>query len=169
MKESELRAIIREHVKKTLKEAGPRLGAGQAELERGLGKISGRASRLTKRQKMKAVLPVLQKFGISAGDLPMIKAALTKMSAPEPKPEPEVEENYTAGVDDGDAGKSIAESSLDAKADKLDKSQAWQMLQKAVQSKPASQQAEFIVDLVGRFNLDDSVKRKLKMQIKNMK
>lgn len=337
MKESELRAIIREHIKRTLKEAGPSLGAGSAELERGLGKISTRSSQLTKRQRVQAVIPVLQKFGITSTDLPMIKAVLSKMSepTPKPKPEPEVEENYTAGVDDGNAsvneasrfkGKEIypnwvtpdqmkgmvrnvrdltkgalyailepgmdvwqaeyeyagkagpmhlfkstaqgtgdesdmeftdaelndlvksaeislmeslnearrkkvtkqmwskmsddeqanallsavkdpdkaesligskwealpsqvtsnmylfekltrvakhkklkvSEGALDSKSEKLDKSQAWQMLVKAVDSKPATQQADFIIDLINKFNLDDSVKRRLKMQIKNM-
>ena len=371
MKESELRAIIREHIKRTLKEAGPSLGAGSAELERGLGKISTRSSQLTKRQRVQAVIPVLQKFGITSADLPMIKAVLSKMSepTPKPKPEPEVEENYTAGVDENEynvidkatgeivtdqplkkdlakkfaakkkgwvikavneasrfkgreiypdwvtpdqmkgmirnvrdltkgalyailepgmnvwqaeyeyAGKAgpmhlfkstaqgtgdesdmeftdaelndlvksaeislmeslnearlkkvtkqmwskmsddeqanallsavkdpdkaesligskweslpsqvtsnmhlfekltrvakhkklkVSEGALDSKSEKLDKSQAWQMLVKAVDSKPATQQADFIVDLINKFNLDDSVKRRLKMQIKNM-
>jgi hypothetical protein len=62
MKESELRAIIREHVKKTLKEAGPNLGAGASEFERGLDKVDDRASRLSKKQRIQAVIPVLQKF-----------------------------------------------------------------------------------------------------------
>jgi hypothetical protein len=174
MKESELRAIIREHVKKTLKEAGPSLGAGGAELSRGAEKVSGRVSRLSKRQRLKAVIPVLQKFGITSGDLPMIKAMISKANADAAaakagaEAEAEVEENYTAGVDDGDAGNSIKEGSLDTRSAKLDKTQAFKMLQKAVDTKPASMQADFIVDLINKFNLDDSAKRRLKMQIRNM-
>lgn len=170
MKESELRAIIREHIKRTLKEAGPSLGAGGEELVRGAEKVSGRVAKLTKRQRIQSVIPLLQKFGITSADLPMIKAVLAKMSVPEPEPkaEPEVEENYTAGVDDGAAGDSLAEGALDSKSEKLDKTQAWNMLKKAVDTKPASQQADFIVDLINKFNLDDSAKRRLKMQIKNM-
>jgi hypothetical protein len=178
MKESELRAIIREHVKKTLKEAGPSLGAGGAELSRGAEKVSGRVARLSKRQRLKAVIPVLQKFGITSGDLPMIKAMISKANADaaaakaeaeaEAESEAEVEENYTAGVDDGDAGNSIKEGSLDTRSAKLDKTQAFKMLQKAVDTKPASMQADFIVDLINKFNLDDSAKRRLKMQIRNM-
>ena len=170
MKESELRAIIREHVKKTLKEAGPNLGAGASEFERGLDKVDNRASRLSKKQRIQAVIPVLQKFGITSNDVPLIKAVLAKMNkaAAAPAPEPEVEENYTAGVHDGDAGKSLAEGSLDSKGEKLEKTQAFQMLQKAVSSKSATQQADFVVDLINKFNLDDSAKRRLKMTIKNM-
>lgn len=172
MKESELRAIIREHIKKTLKEAGPSLGAGGVELERGAEKVSARVSRLSRRQRIASVIPLLQKFGITSGDLPMIKAVLAKANsnaaAAAAEAEPEVEENYTAGVDDGAAGDSLAEGALDAKANKLDKTQAWNMLKKAVDTKPASQQADFVVDLINKFNLDDSAKRRLKMQIKNM-
>jgi hypothetical protein len=172
MKESELRAIIREHVKKTLKEAGPNLGAGASEFERGLDKVDDRASRLSKKQRIQAVIPVLQKFGITSNDVPLIKAVLAKMNkaaaAPAPAPEPEVEENYTAGVDDGDAGKSLAEGSLDSKSEKLAKTDAFKMLQKAVDNKPATQQADFVIDLINKFNLDDSAKRRLKMTIKNM-
>jgi hypothetical protein len=42
------------------------------------------------------------------------------------------------------------------------------MLQKAVDNKPATQQADFVIDLINKFNLDDSAKRRLKMTIKNM-
>ena len=164
MKEQELRSMIREHIRKALSEAGPSLGAGTGELERGLGKVSDRTSRLSKRQKIKAVLPILKKFGIQSSDLPMIKSLLSKMQAAEKPAEPEVEENYTAGIHDG----KVTEGALDAKSAKLDKSQAWQMLLKAVESKPATQQADFVLDLINKFNLDDSVKRRLKMQIKNL-
>ncbi len=50
MKENELRGVIRKQIKKILSE-GPRLGAGGAEIERGLGKISGRTSRSSNRQR----------------------------------------------------------------------------------------------------------------------
>ena len=88
MKESELRAIIREHVKKTLKEAGPNLGAGASEFERGLDKVDDRASRLSKKQRIQAVIPVLQKFGITSNDVPLIKAVLAKMNKAAAAPAP---------------------------------------------------------------------------------
>ena len=175
MNENELRGVIRKQIRKVLSEA-PRLGAGGAELERGLGKISGRTSRFTKRQRVQSVLPVLKKFNIQAGDLPYIKAALAKMDK-EAKPEEEVEENYTAGLDDGDAGsmasseagKSLGEGALDSKGEKLEKTQAFQMLKKALNSKPANQQAEFVLDLITKMGMDDSAKRKLKMKVKQIK
>lgn len=167
MNENELRGVIRKQIRKVLSEA-PRLGAGGAELERGLGKISGRTSRFTKRQRVQSVLPVLKKFNIQAGDLPYIKAALSKMDR-EAKPEAEVEENYTAGLDDGDAGKSLGEGALDSKGEKLEKTQAFQMLKKALNSKPANQQAEFVLDLITKMGMDDSAKRKLKMKVKQIK
>lgn len=168
MKESELRTMIRGHVKKMIKEAGPSLGAGGTDIERGLGKITKRASRLTKRQKIKAVLPVLQKFGITASDIPLLKASLksaTVAPEPEPKPEAPVEENYTAGIDDGN----VSEGGLDNKSAKLEKTQAFQMIQKALGSKPAGQQAEFVMNLIGKLGMDDSAKRKLRLQVKQLK
>jgi hypothetical protein len=175
MNENELRGVIRKQIRKVLSEA-PRLGAGGAELERGLGKIVGRTSRFTKRQRVQSVLPVLKKFNIEAGDLPYIKAALAKMNK-EAEPEAEVEENYTAGLDDGDAGsmassdagKSLGEGALDSKGEKLEKSQAFQMLKKALDSKPANQQAEFVMDLIGKLGMNDGAKRKLRLKVKQIK
>ena len=65
MNENELRGVIRKQIRKVLSEA-PRLGAGGAELERGLGKIGGRTSRFSRRQRVQALLPVLKKFNIEA-------------------------------------------------------------------------------------------------------
>ena len=213
MKEAELRRIIREHIKRLLE--SPSLGAGSSELERGLGKIEKRASNLTPRQRVAAVLPVLQKFGIQSSDLSLIKLELSKAAKqatvqdasvekaeddakakeaeakakaaekakPAPTEEPaekeeptKKEEQYTAGVDDNVAGKAFKRpkamqenlTSLYSKAEKVDKTQAFQMLQRAVAQKPSTMQADFVVDLINKFNLDDSAKRRLKMIIKNM-
>jgi membrane protein involved in colicin uptake len=86
------------------------------------------------------------------------------------------EEQYTAGVDDNVAGKAFKRStrmqenlsSLQTKGEKLDKTQAFQMLQRALSQKPSTMQADFVVDLINKFNLPDSAKRRLKMIIKNM-
>lgn len=206
MKETELRRIIREHIKRLLE--GPSLGAGSSELERGLGKIEKRASNLSPRQRVAAVLPVLQKFGIQPSDLSIIKMELSKAAKqatvqdasiekaeddakakeaekakPAPTEEPaekeeptKKEEQYTAGVDDNVAGKAFKRpkamqenlTSLYSKAEKVDKTQAFQMLQRAVAQKPSTMQADFVVDLINKFNLDDSAKRRLKMIIRNM-
>jgi len=167
MNENELRGVIRKQIRKVLSEA-PRLGAGGAELERGLGKIGGRTSRFSRRQRVQALLPVLKKFNVEVGDIPYIKAALAKMMKADAATaaEPEVEENYTAGVDDGDA---TVNETLDSKGDKLEKTQAFQMLKKALQSKPANQQAEFVMDLITKMGMDDGAKRKLRMKVKQIK
>ena len=230
MKEQELRAVIRGHIKRLL-EAGPSLGAGGSDIERGLSKIEKRASSLTPRQRVAAVLPVLQKFGIQTSDLSLIKIELAKAvkqaavqdasaekaeadkeaaakakadaeakakadaeakaaaakpaatkptdaktSAAETSDAEKTEEQYTAGVDDNVAGKAFKRStrmqenlsSLQTKGEKLDKTQAFQMLQRALSQKPSTMQADFVVDLINKFNLPDSAKRRLKMIIKNM-
>ena len=240
MKEQELRRVIRDHIKR-LMEAGPSLGAGGSDIERGLSKIEKRASSLTPRQRVAAVLPVLQKFGIQTNDLSLIKIELAKAvkqsavqdaSAEKAEADKEAaekaeadaeakakadaeakakadaeakkaaatkpattktadvksdtgtdtetpektEEQYTAGVDDNVAGKAFKRStrmqenlsSLQNKGEKLDKTQAFQMLQRALSQKPSTMQADFVVDLINKFNLPDSAKRRLKMIIKNM-
>lgn len=210
MKEQELRLIIREHIKKLMKEAGPSLGAGAGELERGLGKVEKRASGLPLKQRVAAVIPILQKFGLQPSDLSLVKLELSKAlkqsavqdasaekaeadkeeeakakadaeakaaTKEEPTEEPtKKEEQYTAGVDDNYAGKAFKRpkamqenlSSLRDKGEKLDKTQAFQMLQRSLAQKPSTMQADFVVDLINKFNLDDSAKRRLKMIIKNM-
>lgn len=231
MNESELRRVIRGHIKRLL-EAGPSLGAGGSDIERGLSKIEKRASSLTPRQRVAAVLPVLQKFGVQINDLSLIKVELAKATkqaavqqasvekaeddkaaaekakadseakakadaeakakadaeaktaakapakpeTPESETPEKTEEQYTAGVDDNVAGKAfyrskrISEnlSALQSKGEKLDKTQAFQMLQRALSQKPSTMQADFVVDLINKFNLPDSAKRRLKMIIKNM-
>lgn len=171
MKEDQLREVIRKQIKKVLAEA-PRLGAGGAELERGLGKIGGRTAKFSRRQKVQSIVPVLKKFNITANDLPYIKAALMKSAKADAAAaeEPEVEENYTAGVDDGDAGHSLQEGSLDSKGEKLEKTQAFQMLKRALGPKNANQQAEFVFDLIDKLGLDQSAKQKIRMKAqKNLK
>ena len=232
MKEQELRRVIRDHIKR-LMEAGPSLGAGGSDIERGLSKIEKRASSLTPRQRVAAVLPVLQKFGIQTNDLSLIKIELAKAvkqsavqdasaekaeadkeaavkakadaeakakadaeakkaaatkpattkttdvksdTATDTETPEKTEEQYTAGVDDNVAGKAFKRStrmqenlsSLQNKGEKLDKTQAFQMLQRALSQKPSTMQADFVVDLINKFNLPDSAKRRLKMIIKNM-
>tara|TARA_R100001126_G_scaffold39692_2_gene22080 strand:- start:1390 stop:1896 length:507 start_codon:yes stop_codon:yes gene_type:complete len=162
MKENELRGVIRKQIRKVLSEA-PRLGAGGAELQRGLGKIGDRTSRFTKRQRIQSVLPVLKKFNIQTSDLPLLKAALSKLYAADAAAaaEPEMEENYTAGVDDGDAAMNEA---LDSKGEKLEKTQAFQMLKRALGPKNANQQAEFVFDLIDKLGLDASAKQRIRMK-----
>jgi len=235
MNESELRRVIRGHIKRLL-EAGPSLGAGGSDIERGLSKIEKRASSLTPRQRVAAVLPVLQKFGVQINDLSLIKVELAKATkqaavqqasvekaeddkaaaekakadaeakakadaeanakadaeakaaakapaktptekeTPEKETPEKTEEQYTAGVDDNVAGKAFYRSkrvsenlsALQSKGEKLDKTQAFQMLQRALSQKPSTMQADFVVDLINKFNLPDSAKRRLKMIIKNM-
>ncbi len=266
MKETELRYLIREHIKRLL-EAGPSLGAGGMDITRGLDKIEKRTSNLTSRQRVAAVLPVLQKFNIQPNDLSLLKIELSKSIKQSDSTEKSAAEKaaaekaaaekaaaekaaaekaaaekaaaekaaaekaaaektdksvkvesfiskqrakadlkqfqsgkrsdgqgkYTAAVygidssgkkhkitDENDLNKykkfmlddnsDLKEnlSSLTNKGEKLDKTQAFQMLQRAVSQKPSTLQADFIVDLINKFNLSDSAKRRLKMIIKNM-
>jgi len=210
MKETELRRVIREHIKRLL-EAGPALGAGSTDITRGLSKIEKRATTLSPRQRVAAVIPVLQKFGIQPNDMSLLKVQLSKAekqsvvqnasvekeaeekaaeeaaakkaaeekaaieaAAKKAAPQPSTndttkkQEQYTAGVDDTHPKVSENLSALRDKGERLDKTQAFQMLQKSLAQKPANMQADFVIDLINKFNLNDSALRRLKMNIKNM-
>ena len=48
-------------------------------------------------------------------------------------------------------------AALNTRMARVDKTQAMKMLQKVLQSKPASQQAEFVADLVKKLNLKGNI------------
>ena len=56
---------------------------------------------------------------------------------------------------------------LGARGEKVEKTQAYQMLVKAIDNKPATQQVAFVLDMLSKLPLDDSAKRMLKMKIKS--
>ena len=161
MKESLLRETIRKEIRKSLKEVDVTTG-----VERETGKIQNNAgvkmlkralSQGSPRQQAAGLLKVID--AISGGST-AVKNALVQMlkrtdlgadtAAPVEEPVTEAEVN----------------PALARKADRLDKTQAMKMLKTALGSKAASQQSDFVLDLINSLGLKDSAKQRIKMQIR---
>ena len=83
---------------------------------------------------------------------------------------PEVaEENYTAGVDDGDAA--IDENkALATRMGRVDKTQAMVQLKNQLRTKPATVQTDFVIDMINGLDLKDAAKKRLLLHLrKNLK
>ena len=175
MKEKVLRDMIKKQIKSSLTEApsmargavGSSLGrvekmAGVKMLKKALGQGSPQ-------QQAAGLLKVVQSI---SGNNPTVGKMLARMimkggiSAAEPAPEvPVSEDQYTAGVDDGDA--SVNENSaLDNRMGKVDKTQAMKMLKATLGTKSATIQTDFVLDMLNGLDLKDAAKQRLKMKIR---
>jgi len=161
MKESLLRETIRKEIRKSLKEVDVTTG-----VERETGKIQNNAgvkmlkralSQGSPRQQAAGLLKVID--AISGGST-AVKNALVQMlkradlDASDPAP---AEESVTEAE---------VNPALARKADRLDKTQAMKMLKTALGSKAATQQSDFVLDLVNNLGLKDAAKQRIKMQIR---
>jgi hypothetical protein len=163
MKEKQIREIVRNQIIKKMNEAPSRFSQdigsvrGLSRAKSGLGKSLDKVdtsaiSKLGRSQKIKLLTSLLSNVGITAQDFGAIKNAVGRNLAGTIAP----------------ADESIEEANaLDARGDKLDKTQVFKQLVKVVNTKPASMQADFVMDLIGKLNLDDSAKRKLRMKVKS--
>lgn len=79
----------------------------------------------------------------------------------------DMEEGKLNEVEFGSNEKSGVGGALASKGEKVEKTQAYQMLVKAIDNKPATQQVAFVIDMLSKLPLDDSAKRMLKMKIKS--
>ena len=161
MKENLLRSMIRKQIKSSLKEAD--FGSVRTQVDTGLGKIERMASvKMLKKalgqgspeQQASGLLKVVQAI---SGDSQIVARKLSRMlmkgglTADEPTPEP-AEEAVSAG--------------LKARQDRLDKTQAFDMLKKMLSTKPATQQTDYVIDLVNKLDLKSGAKTRLLQQIR---
>ena len=164
MKEKELREIVRKQIVKKMNENPSRfskqatgvrgLGTAKAGLDRSLAKIdTGAIAKLGRQQKIKLLTALLSNVGITAQDFASIKNIVGRNLADTIAP----------------ADEAMQENALDTRGEKLDKTQAFKQLVKVFGTKPASMQADFVMDLIGKLELDDSAKRKLRMKVKQLK
>ena len=144
MKESLLRETIRKEIRKSLKEVDVTTG-----VERETGKIQNNAgvkmlkralSQGSPRQQAAGLLKVID--AISGGST-AVKNALVQMlkrtDLDASDPAPTEEESVTEAE---------VNPALARKADRLDKTQAMKMLKTALGSKAATQQSDFVLDLI---------------------
>ncbi len=153
MNETILRNMIRHQIKNTLTEQPSASG----RVATTLGRVEKMAGVKMLKKALGAGGPAQQAAGLHAvvksisGDNPqtakLLARALMKKGSdapdPAPAPTPEVNEKVSA--------------SLTSRMGKLDKTQAMKMMRAALRTKPASQQAEFVADLVKNLDLKGNI------------
>ena len=165
MKETTLRNMIRKQIKESLKEApmakasvGSKLGsieklAGVKMLKKALGQG-------TPVQQAAGLLQVVQAI---SGDNPAVAKQLSRML---------MKKDSLSGKPAGaaDLFDSIEEaevsSALASKSARVDKTQAMQMLKKTLGTKPATQQTDFVIDMINSLGLKDSAKKRLLLKMR---
>lgn len=162
MKEDLLRGMIRKQIKSSLKEAVP--GDARTQVATTLGRVEKMAGVKMLKKALGQGGPQQQAAGLLAvvksisGDSPQVAKTLARMLMKKgidntvPAPTPDVQEEAVS-------------KQLSSRLDKVDKSQAMQMLRKTLKNKPASQQAAFVADLVKSLEL----KGNLTMLIKKIR
>jgi len=155
MNETILRNMIRHQIKNTLTEQPSASG----RVATTLGRVEKMAGVKMLKKALGAGGPAQQAAGLHAvvksisGDNPqtakLLARALMKKGSDAPAPDsapaptPEVNEKVSA--------------SLTSRMGKLDKTQAMKMMKAALKTKPASQQAEFVADLVKNLDLKGNI------------
>ena len=187
--EKELRTEIRKHVQKMLKEYQPggflqsvgtqaraSLGSGRSMLDKYLGDVdTERLAKLPKIQKVNLLAALMKTFGITASELTSLRGQVSRQL--KGYETPAVAESKLNELEFGNppAGASTDTSSTDtkvssglaAKGEKLQDTQAYKMMVKQLENKPASDQTAFVIDMLSNLPLDDTAKRMIKMKIKS--
>ena len=154
MKETTLRGMIRRQIKSSLTEApgarasvGAKLGA--AEKTNAIKMLKRALGQGTPQQQASGLFKVVQAI---SGDSPRTGKILARMlmkgglsAAPTPEPTEEA-----------------VSKQLTTRLGKVDKTQAMSMLRRTLKNKPASQQAEFVADLVSSLNLKGNISMLIK-------
>jgi len=155
MKEATLRGMIRRQIKSSLTEApdarsavGAKLGA--AEKTTAIKMLKRALGQGTPQQQAAGLFKVVQAIsGRSAPAGKILARMLMKGGLQEPEaPAAPVEEDVSAN--------------LTNRMGRLDKTQAMGMLRKTLKNKPASQQAEFVADLVKSLDLKGNISMLIK-------
>ena len=152
MKEDILRGMIRSQIKETLTEQPGVRGA----VTKGLGRIEKMAGVKMLKKSLGTGGPAQQAAGLHAvvkaisGDNPttakMLARLLMKKGIAVAQPEPEAP-----------VGEAKVSAALSSKMGRLDKTQAMKMLRRTLSTKPATQQAEFVADLVKNLGLKGNI------------
>jgi len=172
MKENVLRDMIRKQIESSLTEAPTdRVGTslGRVEKMAGVKMLKKALGQGSPQQQAAGLLKVVQSI---SGDNPTVGKMLSRMlmKGGIGIETPEVaEENYTAGVDDGDAA--IDENkALASRMGRVDKTQAMVQLKNMLKTKPATTQTDFVIDMINGLDLKDAAKKRLLLQLrKNLK
>lgn len=173
MKEQELREMVRKQIVSMMNEAPDdsflgrvgssvraRLGGRRQQLNKLLGDIDTvKLSRLPKTQKIDLISALMQQFGITSRDFGSMKGRVQRDLSKLPVGESINELDMEAPAPEKDLG------SIGTRQDRLEKTQAFTQLTKALANKPDTVKTDFVMNLIGSLNLDDVEKKKLKRKI----
>jgi hypothetical protein len=110
----------------------------------------------------------LKTFGITATELTSLRGQVSRqLKGYENAPVAESKLNELDLDNSTSQEDSTSQGGLDSKGEKLEKTQAYQMLVKAIENKPATAQVAFVIDMLSKLPLDDTAKRMLKMKIRS--
>lgn len=185
--EKELRTEIRKHVQKMLKEYQPggflqsvgtqaraSLGSGRSMLDKYLGDVdTERLSKLPKIQKVNLLAALMKTFGITATELTSLRGQVSRQLKGYETPAVtesklnELEFGNPPAEASADTTDTKVSAGLAAKGEKLQDTQAYKMMVKQLENKPASDQTAFVIDMLSNLPLDDTAKRMIKMKIKS--
>jgi len=165
MKETTLRNMIRKQIKESLKEAPVAKAAvgnklGSVEKLAGIKMLKKALGQGTPAQQAAGLLQVVQAI---SGDNPAVAKQLSRML---------MKKDSLSGkpVGAADLFDSIEEaevsSALASKSARVDKTQAMQMLKKTLGTKPATQQTDFVIDMINNLGLKDSAKKRLLLKMR---
>jgi E3 ubiquitin-protein ligase DOA10 len=189
MKENVLRGMIRRQIKSSLKEADlttrarGQVGTGLAKIEKmaGVKMLKKALGQGTAEQQAAGLLKVIQAI---SGENPAVGKRLARLLMKGGMASAQ-EENYTPGVDDGlnqsnEAGETTSDDSttpavnedskvsgaLSSRMGRVDKTQAMVQMKKMLKTRPATQQVDFVIQMVNDLELKDSAKKRLLLKMR---
>jgi hypothetical protein len=176
MTEKQLREAIRKEIRSQISEADTdflnkigsnlraKLGSAKTQLNVGLGKIDPkRIASMTPEQKAELTAQLTQQLGLTAKDFNTIKQRIArKLGAAEKLTTTESIINEL----EMDAPESKVSSGLSQRSERVKETAAFKQMVKMLENKPATEQANFVIELLQGFPLDDAAKRMLRMRIK---
>lgn len=154
MKEDILRKMIRSQIKRTLTEQPSARGTvttrlGNVEKMAGIKMLKKALGAGSAQQQAAGLLAVIK--SISGNDPAVLNKLALMLRKDKPAPAPAPEPTTEAKVS----------SALSSKMGRVDKTQAMQMMKKMLKTKPATQQADFILNMLKDFDIKDSAKKRI--------
>jgi len=182
-KEKILRQEIRRIIKSTLSEGDyskKKEDTNEQDLGRATSTTTGRIDRLLDTQYMRAlqkslqvgspsqkaaaVLMIVQKLiGDDTQAVEKLKRELQTKSVRSAIVEPPVDDAVTENVNEQDG----LRGALAGKKERMEKTQAFRMLTRALQGKPATQQVDFVFAMLDSLPLDQAAKNRLRMKFRS--
>jgi hypothetical protein len=165
-KEKILRQEIRRIIKSTLSEGDyskKKEDTNEQDLGRATSTTSGRIDRLVDTQYMRALQKSLQVGSPSQKAAAVLMRELQTKSVRSAIVEPPVDDAVTENVAEQDG----LRGALAGKKERMEKTQAFRMLTRALQGKPATQQVDFVFAMLDSLPLDQAAKNRLRMKFRS--